>query len=122
MMESFILQEKIIQNKFSTQVQEEKEDVVAHKEVVEAIMGKINNKTSNRLMKKDPCMVEDNLKERGVLEEVVVTLKEMMQEMTKGLHVRNVADQAILSIIVGIDTITKGSRTIMHLQEKIQLN
>ena len=74
------------------QVQEEEEDVVAHKEVVEEIMGRISNKTNNRLTNKDPCVVEDNLEARGVLEEVVVTFKEMMQEITIGLHVGNVAD------------------------------
>ena len=65
--------------------------MVTPKEVVKEIMGRTSNKTSNKLTDKDPCMVEDSLETRGVLEEVIVTSKEMMQEMTIGLHVGDVA-------------------------------
>ena len=120
MMKLFSLQAEITQNTLSTEVQEEEEDMVAHNKVVEKIMGKISNKTSNRLMDKDPCMVEDNLEVGGVLEEVVVTSKEIMQETKIGLHVGDVADQAILSVIAGTEAITKGNKIIMHLlQENI---
>ena len=39
--------------------------MVAHKEVVKEIMGRISNKTSNRLTNKDPCVVEGQFRGRG---------------------------------------------------------
>ena len=47
----------------------------------------------------------------------MVTSKEMMQEMTIGLHVRNVVDQVILSVIDGgIEAIIEGNKKIRLLQ------
>ena len=93
--------------------------MVVLKEVVEETKDQISNKTSNILMDKDLCVVEDSLEAGEVLEEVDGNFKEMMQKMKTRLHVGSVEKQVILNVTVGVEATIKGNIITMHLQVEV---